>query len=249
MLFGGDVGDADGVGHGGLITFVFGVSDFGEGDAGAGFDDGVSEDTGDQFDGAGRVVVGRDGEVDGIRIIGGVAEGEHGDAELVGFGDGVVLEGRIDEDHGLRELTHFLDAAEVLVELGEFLLEEGDLFLREAVPGAIGLLGLEFTKPLDAGGDGAEVGEGSAEPTVGDVEGARADGFINHDLLGLGFGSDEEDLATAFDDGAEGLVGSIGALDRLVEVDDVDAVAGAIDELAHLGVPATGLVSEVDAGF
>ena len=35
---------------------------------------------------------------------------------------------------------------------------------------------------------------------------------------------------------------------RLVEVDDVDAVARAVDERAHLRVPALGLVAEVDAG-
>ena len=36
---------------------------------------------------------------------------------------------------------------------------------------------------------------------------------------------------------------------RLVEVDDVDAVARAVDERPHLRVPALGLVAEVDAGF
>src|SRR5436305_10466168 len=36
---------------------------------------------------------------------------------------------------------------------------------------------------------------------------------------------------------------------RLQQVDDVDAVSLAIDETAHLGVPATRLVAEVDAGL
>ena len=89
------------------------------------------------------------------------SEGEDRDAELVGFSDGVVLGGRIDEDHGLGQFVHFFDTAEVLGELGEFFLEKRDFLLGETFPGAISLLGLEFTKPLDAGGDGAEVGEGA----------------------------------------------------------------------------------------
>ena len=38
-------------------------------------------------------------------------------------------------------------------------------------------------------------------------------------------------------------------LERLLEVDDVDAVALAVDEPLHLRVPAAGLVTEVDTGL
>src|SRR6185503_6816573 len=36
---------------------------------------------------------------------------------------------------------------------------------------------------------------------------------------------------------------------RLLEIDDVDLVAMAVDVRGHLGVPEAGLVSEMDAGF
>ncbi len=38
-------------------------------------------------------------------------------------------------------------------------------------------------------------------------------------------------------------------LERLLEVDDVDAPALAEDEAAHLGIPAARLMAEVDAGL
>jgi len=44
-------------------------------------------------------------------------------------------------------------------------------------------------------------------------------------------------------------VGGVDPLQGLLQVDDVDAVALPEDEAAHLGVPAAGLVAEVDAGL
>ena len=162
MLFGGDVGVMDGIGHGGLFLFVLDVGEFGVADVGAGLDDGIGQTTDDEADGAGGIVIGRDREGDEIGVIGGIAEGKDRDAELVGFGDGVVFKGRVDEDDGVGALLHVLDTAEVPIELGEFLAEKGDFFFGEAIPSAIGLLGVELVELLDAGGDGAEVGEGSA---------------------------------------------------------------------------------------
>jgi len=44
-------------------------------------------------------------------------------------------------------------------------------------------------------------------------------------------------------------VGAVDVGQRLLQVDDVDAVALGHDEALHLGVPATGLVPEVDAAL
>jgi hypothetical protein len=45
------------------------------------------------------------------------------------------------------------------------------------------------------------------------------------------------------------LVDLLDLLDRLLQIDDMDAVALAEDELAHLRVPAPGLMTEVNPGF
>ena len=67
------------------------------------------------------------------------------------------------------------------------------------------------------------------------------------DLLRLALGADEEDVAAAADGLDDEVVRALEEARRLVEVDDVDAVARAVDERAHLRVPALGLVAEVDA--
>ena len=51
------------------------------------------------------------------------------------------------------------------------------------------------------------------------------------------------------DDVAHELLRELELAQRLLQVDDVDAVALGENEPAHLGVPPAGLVPEVDAGF
>ena len=67
-------------------------------------------------------------------------------------------------------------------------------------------------------------------------------------VLRLLLGADEEHRAAVGDEVTnEGVGASSIRLQRLVEIDDVDAVALAEDESLHLRVPAAGLVPEVDA--
>ena len=103
---------------------------------------------------------------------------------------------------------------------------------------------------VDALLDGLEVGERAAQPAVGDVELPQRGGLLADDVLGLLLGADEEDRAAARRrrrrrSGRRART----RLDRLLQVDDVDAVAGAEDVRLHLRVPALGLVAEVDAGL
>jgi hypothetical protein len=68
-------------------------------------------------------------------------------------------------------------------------------------------------------------------------------------LLGLLLGADEQDRAAVGDGLLDELVRLVDVAQRLLQVDDVDAVALGHDEALHLGVPATGLVPEVDAAL
>ncbi len=74
----------------------------------------------------------------------------------------------------------------------------------------------------------------------------RARLFLD-DVLRLALGADEQDVAAAADGLDDEVERALEEARRLVEVDDVDAVARAVDERAHLRVPALGLVAEVDA--
>jgi len=85
------------------------------------------------------------------------------------------------------------------------------------------------------------------QPALVDVGLADARGLLRDDLLSLLLGADEEDGATVGDRLLGELVGLVDVRQGLLQVDDVDAGALREDEALHLRVPATGLVSEVDA--
>ena len=68
-------------------------------------------------------------------------------------------------------------------------------------------------------------------------------------VLRLLLRSDEEHRPAALGDVPRDVVRLLEQLLRLREVDEVDAPALAEDVAAHLGVPATRLVAEVDAGL
>ena len=108
---------------------------------------------------------------------------------------------------------------------------------------------LELAKALDAHLDGAEVGQRATQPAAGDVELTGANRLLVDDVGGLALGAHEEHVSAARDRVAHELVGLLEELRRLVEIDDVDAVARAVDVRAHARVPALGLVTEVHTGI
>src|SRR5690606_6538890 len=97
--------------------------------------------------------------------------------------------------------------------------------------------------------DGAEVGQGAAEPSLGDPVHAHVGDALLDDVLGLALRADEADVAALGDGAGDELLGQKEPLDRLLDVDDVDAVALAVDEPRHLRVPRAGALAEVDPRF
>ena len=108
---------------------------------------------------------------------------------------------------------------------------------------------VELAQAADRLGDGLPVGQRAAEPAMIDEVLRAALGRVGDRVRGLALGADEQHAAAAGD--------RVGDLDqrlmqhrhRLRQVDDVDVVAGAVDEGRHLGVPAMRLVAEVNASF
>ena len=95
---------------------------------------------------------------------------------------------------------------------------------------------------LDAGTHGDEVREHATEPTLIDVGHVRTLSLRGDCLLGLLLCADEEDGAAASGSFAQNGVCTVRIDDRLLEVEDVDAVALTKDVGTHLRVPATSLV-------
>src|SRR5262249_58231088 len=78
---------------------------------------------------------------------------------------------------------------------------------------------------------------------------ADALGLLADRFLSLLLGADEQHVSTAGDGALDERVASVEVCERLLQIDDVDAVALGHDESLHLRVPTTGLVPEVDAAL
>src|SRR6478672_3009490 len=144
----------------------------------------------------------------------------------------------------LVSTTQTADAALELV----LLAGQHQDFLLGATLEATGLLHrlelLEALQPLVHGG---EVGEHAAQPTLVHVGHADAGRLLGDGFLSLLLRADEHDAAAMGDSLLDELVRLVDVGQRLLQVDDVDAVAVGEDEPLHLGIPAPGLMPEVGA--
>jgi hypothetical protein len=105
------------------------------------------------------------------------------------------------------------------------------------------------TQPLDRAGDRLPVGQRAAEPARIDEILRRALGSLGDAVLRLPLGADEQDTAALGDGVADRLQCGVQQRHGLGEIDDVDVVAGAENELRHFRIPAVRLVAKVHASF
>ena len=198
---------------------------------------------------ADRVVVAGDRELDHVRVDVGIDNGNDRDLELVGLGDGDVFLLGVEDEDGIRTLLHTTDTAEVLLQLLEFAAEQERLLLGHRIELAGQLHPLVFLHLADALGNGLEVGEHATKPTLVDIRHAALLGVAAHRILCLLLRADEQDGAALGRKFPNEVVGDLRALQRLLEIDDVDTVSLAEDEALHLGIPTAGLVPEMNSGF
>ena len=156
---------------------------------------------------------------------------------------------QVDDEDGVGLALHVRHAAEVRLELQEVGLHPDPLLGRQQVELAVGLQAAQVVEVRDALGDRPPVGQQAAEPAVRHVRHADARRVLRDRVLSLLLRADEEDRPVALRDVACELVRLLEELLGLREIDDVDAPALSEDVAAHLGVPATRLVAEVDAGL
>ena len=108
---------------------------------------------------------------------------------------------------------------------------------------------VDVLQARDRLGNGLPVGQRATQPAVVHVILGRFLGGFGDGLLGLTLGADEKHAAALGDGVTNDLQRGVQHRDGLGQVENVDAVAFAIDELGHTGVPALGLVAVVNASF
>src|SRR5215207_5026611 len=212
--------------------------------------DRVGDHPGEQRDRSDRVVVAGNLVVDLVRVAGGDEDGDHRDAQLVRLADGDVLLRGVDDPHRARDAGHVPDAAEGLRELVLLAAQDQQLLLGHARAGhVVEVELLELLEALQPPVDGLEVGEHAAQPALVHVRHPDPGRLLGDRLLGLLLGADEHHRAAVRDGLLDELVRAVDVGQRLLQVDDVDAVALGEDEALHLRVPTAGLVPEVHAAL
>src|SRR5439155_4709649 len=131
----------------------------------------------------------------------------------------------------------------------QLALHRDALLRREQLELALLLQPAQVVQAADPVRDRAPVREQSAEPSVCDVRHADALRLLLDRVLGLLLRADEHDDAVPRREIADELVRLLEALERLLQIDDVDAAALGEDEALHLRIPAAGLMTEVDSGL
>ena len=158
----------------------------------------------------------------------------------------VLLVGVNDPQSG-GHLVHLGDTTEDALELGALAGQHKDFLLGATLVAVLsGIHCLEFLHAVKSLRNGLEVGQHATQPAVVDVRHLTALSFGLYCFLSLLLGAYEEDGAAVSDGLLDKLVSLIDVGQSLLEVNDVNAVTVGQDEALHLGVPAAGLVSEVD---
>jgi len=93
------------------------------------------------------------------------------------------------------------------------------------------------------------ISEEPAQPALVDVEHAAALCFFGDRVLRLAFGAYEKNGFTGGGQVGHELRRFLEHLERLLQIDDVDSIALSEDVFLHLGIPALGLVPEVNPRF
>ena len=209
----------------------------------------VADRPGNQGAGPDRVVVAGNHIVDPVGVAVGVDQADDGNAQALGLAHRDRLGLEVDHEYRVRQTLHVLDPAEV----GPELLQVGQgghaLARGQQLELALGLVALEVVQTLDPQRDGLEVRQQAAEPAVVHERHVRRFGVLADRVPSLLLGAHEQHGAAAPGHLRGEVLRVLQERLGLEEVDDVVAVALAEDEAAHLGVPATGLVAEMDAGL
>jgi hypothetical protein len=145
-----------------------------------------------------------------------------------------------------RAVAH---AAEVELELGEFGLHPHPLLGRQEVELALVAPLDQLVQASDPGRHRVEVGQQATQPALVDEGHLAAVGPLFDRAAGLLLGADEEHRAATAGELAGEAPRVLQQRLGLDQVDDVDPVQLTEDVAAHVRVPATGLVAEMDSGL
>src|SRR5579875_206757 len=212
-------------------------------------DGGVRYLGGEQAHSTNGIIVGRNRIIHLIGIAVCIGEGNDGDFQATRLQNGGALFARIDDKEGGGQPLHVFDAAQQTLQACDIVLKALHLFLGQPLEFATVAAGLKLAQVTNTRLDRLEVSQHAAQPALVDVVHAATFRLFGYGLLGLLLRTNEENALTVGSELLDEIVGFIEARDRLLKIDDMNAVAVHEDEGCHLRIPASGLMPKVDTGL
>lgn len=202
-----------------------------------------------QLDRADRVVISGNRIGDVVRVAVAVHDGNDGNIKSPRFLNGDFFDPRIEDEDRSRKAPHVLDTGQVFLKLGDIFLHEEDFLLFETVLAGVQERRLHFLHFIDAASDGLKVGQHPTQPALVDEKHVGSLSFFFEDFCRLPLGADEQDGFSACNKIADESIGVLHSRNSLLKVDNIDAAAFTEQKLLHLGIPAVGLMTEMNACF
>src|SRR5690606_8724097 len=197
------------------------------------------------LDGTDGVIVTRDHVINTIGIAVGINNTDNRNTQLVGFLDGDTLVVYIDNEQGIRQAAHILDTTDGALELVHFTGTLKGFFLGQLVESTVLALGFQVTVATDRLTDGLVVGQHTTQPAVVNVRLTGTLSFFLDNLGSRALGTHKQDLVLVLSQRLNEVQRFIHGRNSLLQVDDMNLVTGAEDELRHFRVPVASLVTEV----
>ena len=212
------------------------------------FHHGLSKLAEDQLDGAHGVVVRWNDDVGERRITIGIQNADHRHVHALGFAHGVVFAARVDHDQSTGKAVQIAHAIEIAADALDLATNRRLVLLLVFADSTGCFQSLEFDEARQALTNGREVGQRSADPTLGNRRHLALLRLCFDHRSDLLLGAEEHDLGAGCSQRTHKVRCLVQPADRLLEIDDVDLMPFPVDEWLHLRVPTAGLVAVVDSG-
>ena len=209
-------------------------------------DNGICQLGNDQLYGTDRIIISGDHIVKLFRIAVCISNTYKRNTQCLCFLDADVLLSRIYYEDHIRQLLHFLNTADILLQLLHLFLDLYNFLLGKYIEGSVCFHLLILLQSLNTGLDGLEVCQHTTQPSLVNEVHTAALSLCLDRILCLLLCTYKEDLAALSNSIKYCLVSLVHLYNGLLKIDDVDPVSLCVDVLRHLGVPTSCLVSEMN---
>ena len=168
----------------------------------------------------------------------------------MGLPNSDVLFVGVNDPDGAWNFHHVSDTAKHMLQLDLLATKDKEFLLSQVRTCYVVKINyFKFFEALKALVNSAEVGKHSTQPAVIHIRHSHAGSLLSNCFLRLLLRSDKHDAATVSHGLLNKFVCTIDVGKRLLQINNVNAIALGENKALHLGIPTTGLVPEVNAAI